>query len=180
MSNHIKIAEKGYPAEAVANFFIDVGKSITHLKIQKIVYIAHGWNLGLHNVPLIDEEVQAWRYGPVIKSLYHALKFSGSQPLKDLITLPDLENEENEKVIDKAPKIPTTDEATLAHLNRIWNAYKGATAGQLVEATHRNGTPWQQVYQKGQISIPIPNEIIKSYYKELAARERGKEQVIGG
>src|SRR5258708_10309168 len=59
-----------YPAEAVANYFLEKsweeGKSVDPLKIQKLVYFANGWHLGLYGSPLIDEEVRAWTYGPVI------------------------------------------------------------------------------------------------------------------
>jgi len=63
---------------AVANYFItkanDEGTELTPMKLIKLVYIAHGWHLGLKNESLIDEGVQAWKYGPVIKSVYDEFK----------------------------------------------------------------------------------------------------------
>ncbi len=60
----------GYSAQAVANCFLDLAnkenKEITPLKIQKLVYIAHGWFLAVTDKPLVDDEfVEAWQYGPV-------------------------------------------------------------------------------------------------------------------
>jgi len=44
------------------------------MKLQKLVYYAHGWHLALNNEPLIDEQVECWQYGPVISSLFHEFK----------------------------------------------------------------------------------------------------------
>ena len=53
-----------YQAVAIANAFIDIGKQnnatdLTPMKLQKLVYFAHGWNLGATGRPLINEEVEA-------------------------------------------------------------------------------------------------------------------------
>ena len=169
MSTHAKITERGYPAEAAANFFIEIahkkGQKITHLKIQKITYIAHGWCLALLDRPLLDEEPQAWKYGPVIKSLYHALKRYGSSPVTEQISLPALKGG---KVIDKTPRIPETEKDLLDLLKKVWDVYSEATAAQLVEATHRKNTPWDQVYDENEISSQIPHSLIAEHYKKLA------------
>src|SRR5687767_12203236 len=71
-----------YDPKSIANYFIDLaaaeGKKLTPLQLIKLVYIAHGWYLGLTGKPLINESPQAWQYGPVIPSLYHALKIHGN------------------------------------------------------------------------------------------------------
>ena len=46
----------GYSAKALANFFIKNYTNISPLKIQKLVYISHGWHLGLFDEPLVDDE----------------------------------------------------------------------------------------------------------------------------
>lgn len=42
---------------------------ITNLKLQKLIYIANGYMLAIHDAPLINEAPQAWKYGPVIHSI---------------------------------------------------------------------------------------------------------------
>src|SRR5713226_3390078 len=54
------------------------GKSLTPLQIIKLTYIAHGWMLGLYQRPLVVDQIEAWKYGPVIPDLYHAMKDYGS------------------------------------------------------------------------------------------------------
>ena len=56
----------------IAVEFLELAKNQTHYKeittmqLLKLVYIAHGWMLGLYDKPLISDEVEAWQYGPVI------------------------------------------------------------------------------------------------------------------
>ena len=157
-----------YSAIAVANYFLDVAsrdsEALTPMKIQKLVYIAHGWHLGLHGEPLITEPVEAWRWGPVFPSLYHEFKKYGREP----ITGKGTEGGET-------PDDP--DEDTREFLNEVWKNYQPYTGVQLANLTHEPKTPWDSTIDpyKGKSSIPthleIKNETIREYYKEWAEQE---------
>ena len=70
--------EPSRPALDVANWFIEYsGYTKTSLQIQKITYIAHGYMLGIHGVPLVSDQAQAWKLGPVFPEIYWKFK-SGS------------------------------------------------------------------------------------------------------
>src|SRR4051794_28085835 len=71
---------------AVARYFIEQSQrdgilDLTPMKVLKLVYIAHGWVLSSADAPLISESVQAWKFGPVIPSLYHYFKRYGASPV---------------------------------------------------------------------------------------------------
>lgn len=53
------------------------GESITHLKLQKLVYYVEAWYLANFDRPLFDEAAEAWTHGPVYRSLYD--KYKGSK-----------------------------------------------------------------------------------------------------
>ena len=77
----------GHSAKHVANHFLSnfLRCGITSLKIQKLVYISHGWNYAFRDDHLIDDElVEAWLYGPVFPSLYHEFKYRGELPVISL------------------------------------------------------------------------------------------------
>lgn len=44
------------------------------MQVIKMAHIAHGYSLAIHNEPLVDEAVEAWKYGPVVPSLYYRAK----------------------------------------------------------------------------------------------------------
>ena len=63
----------------IANYFLilikrEDGDSITHLKLQKLLYFAQKLSLGVSNKLLFSEEMMAWPYGPVTLSVYHEFK----------------------------------------------------------------------------------------------------------
>ena len=153
-------------AKAIANYFLETHlKKISHLKLQKLVYISHGWHLGIFDKTLItDEFAEAWRYGPVFPSLYHEFKMFGSKPIDRLAKDID-ENEENFRVF--IPNVQN-DTQKVELLRQIWNAYGNLTAGQLSELTHQNETPWAKTWNKnpGIRNLHISNNEIKIYYKQ--------------
>lgn len=128
------------------------------MQLIKLVYIAHGWHLGLTGRPLVTEQVQAWQYGPVLESLYHAYKSFGSNiiPANNAVSYAFLENES----------------ALSPFLNSVWSAYSKYSGGQLSTLTHKQGTPWDITWNKmggcrmrGAI---IPEDVIRDHYKQKA------------
>jgi len=163
-----------YPATVIANEFIalarDTGKTLTPLKLQKLVYFAHGWCLALTGKALISDHVQAWQYGPVIPSIYHQFKAVGNGPIDDLS--PELGNVGGLKFASKAKldNFPATEERQHAKeiVAKVLEIYGRYSAARLSNATHQTGTPWQQVYKDGERKIAIPNELIRTYFKGIA------------
>jgi len=155
---------------AVANYFIgkahSEGDRITPMKLLKLVYIAHGWSLGLTGHPLIGEEVQAWRYGPVIPSVYQDFRHYGREPIT-----------RQKAVLNKHGEyvIPTvTDEQAQRLLNKVWEVYKPLDGLELSALTHQDGTPWDTVWngKKGgrMGNMVIAPEVIADYYCALAKK----------
>lgn len=162
----------GYSAKAIANYFLDhygdmkTSPKISPLKLQKLVYISHGWSLAILDEELVDDEyAEAWQYGPVFPSLYYEFKEFGRSPINRNAT--DLRLSDFEYV---TPKVEVSDEKSYALLNRIWEVYGEYTSVQLSNMTHKDGTPWRQARNeaKGMRNFHIDNETIKNYYTELA------------
>jgi uncharacterized phage-associated protein len=65
-------------AIGLTNWLIEMNRTapvdLTHLKIQKLLYFAQGWHLAYFDFPLFEDPVEAWKYGPVVTSVYYALR----------------------------------------------------------------------------------------------------------
>lgn len=166
-------------ALSVANYFIDLAtgenKPVTQLGLMKRVYIAHGFSLAINGKPLLDsrfDKVEAWKYGPVIPSVYHSFKQYRSAPIKEKAVVMEW---------DEANKIPVfpiptlSDEDARRVVEMVWKRYHSFTDMELVDLTHMRGTPWSVCYVPGQNAI-IPDEITEMYYKRVIERAIGQQR----
>lgn len=47
------------------------GEKLTNLKLQKLLYYQQGFHLAVFGIPLFNEDVEAWMYGPVVPDVYN-------------------------------------------------------------------------------------------------------------
>ena len=161
-----------YTPLEIANFFIERANNgkdpsgVSHLKLQKLVYCAHGWWLAYaeDDPPLVSESPQAWKLGPLFKSLYRALEGYGMGKIGHAITPTPFFNEED------AAAGPESDKRTKALLNWVWDRYEGVGAYTLSMMTNQPSTPWYEISQKHKGDIPEGTEIpLESIRKEFMA-----------
>ena len=73
-----------YTPSHIANFFIDREiKKITNLRLNKYVYFAYGFALAILDREIFHEPIQAWKFGPVIPSIYHEFKRFEFRPIDE-------------------------------------------------------------------------------------------------
>lgn len=153
---------------AVANYFItkslETGQLLTPMKLVKLVYLAHGWYLGLTNQPLISEGAEAWKYGPVVPSVYDSFKAYRGNPITQLA--------HTVTPTGQISYFPLTDSKTGEFLDRIWDVYNGYSAVELSALTHQENSPWYETWHqnggKENYGVVIPNDRIEQHYKHLA------------
>jgi uncharacterized phage-associated protein len=131
------------------------GRALTPLQIMKLVYISHGWHLAVHGRPLINEEVEAWQYGPVIPSVYHKLKKFGSQA----VTHADLPRTHGLFDVDE-PK----DSTERSVIEDVYETLGNLSGPALSNLTHKPGSPWFSVWRPGERGLIIPDDAIRAHY----------------
>ena len=141
-------------AEYILNLAQADGKVLTPMQVLKLVYIAHGWLLGLDGRPLVNEPVEAWRYGPVIRSLYHQYKCYGSNPIDEFPT-------------EKPNAFDAEEESTIG---QVWKGYGNRTGISLSSLTHQPGTPWDITVKQSGLGAVISNDLIEDYYHRLTVK----------
>jgi uncharacterized phage-associated protein len=126
-------------------------KHVTPMQLIKLVYIANGYMLGLYGKTLYDESVQAWRYGPVIPSVYKAVRSFGSNKIEDLDDVADGEFDSDEThVMDMVAD--------------VYGQYDGLT---LSSATHMPNTPWSITWEQSKANAHISDDLIENFYKGI-------------
>jgi len=146
-------------ADAILKLAKSKGKTLTPMQLVKLVYIAHGWSLGLRGRGLIRNRIEAWQYGPVIPDLYHATKSYGRQPIPL-------------DAIDEAVEAPLSPDDQ-RFVEQVFDKYGHLDGISLSWLTHKAGTPWTKVYdERNWPRTRISDELIAGHYQELAHEHR--------
>ena len=151
----------------VARYFIikayedGIEAEMTNMKVQKLLYYAQSLHLALYDESLFDEEIQAWRYGPVCPPAYKFYcQFEAEQ-------LPIPEKEEYLQAIPEEIK---------SLLEEVWEYFGGYHAYRLSDMTHGE-FPWKKARKglppQARSTEPIRLEDMKALgYQKLDVIER--------
>lgn len=117
----------------VARYFIvrayedGIEAEMTNMKVQKLLYYAQSLHLALYNEPLFDDEMQAWRYGPVCPPAYRFYS----------------EFEANQLPIPSTDFLLQIADGTKKLLEEVWENFGGYHAYLLSDMTHVE-FPWKK------------------------------------
>lgn len=149
---------------------VDIAKYIlskikcTQLKLQKLVYLCFADYLCETEKELFIDDIYAFKYGPVVDTVYKRYKSYGYKPIEE-------EKEDINSTVSEMPaksRILFAEEGTekLISIDKTLKKYGDLTAGKLVELTHRENTPWT-VTSKGKwiFYSKLKLEVIKEYHK---------------
>jgi len=154
-----------YEPNNIADFFIsqvnsDSGDTISHLKLQKLVYYAQAWHYTIFGCPLFNERVEAWMHGPVIRSIYDRFKDSNVYTPLNI-----------QEIELNVPIFPQDTFNILIDINTIYGEHSGA---YLENLTH-NESPWLDAragipdYERCDNEITL--EAMKNYYSKINERQ---------
>lgn len=129
---------------------------LSNLSLQKMLYMADMNYVGKYGERMLDEDFQAWDYGPVLPSLYHDCKAFGAKAIPPIFW--------------GARDISGTAEARM--LDTAWENLKSATPGRLVETTHSELGAWVCRYVPGAKQIKITTQDMIDEYKRRRARRK--------
>ena len=66
----------------VTHYVNQKGDTVSHKKLQKLLYYVEAWHLVNFKTPILEENFEAWVHGPVVPELYHKLKEFGFNNLQ--------------------------------------------------------------------------------------------------
>ena len=145
-----------YDSRNVANLLLewaeDDERAFIPAQVVKLVYLCHGWTLGLWHRPLIIEDVEAWWIGPVIRRLHNEVG-EGTQAVDGRLNAP-------------AGAGFTEEEETI--IRRVFEVYGGLNAVRLSSLTLTRGTPWDITWRRHGADAVIPKDLIEAHFSALA------------
>lgn len=156
------------PIKVANEFLARYGQdgSIDHMKLQKLLYFTNGWALGLSGEPLLGENPQVWRYGPVFRWLYSAFSRFGRQSIYEPIPGNPFRGGEPDRLSEAEQK------SISSLIEWIWAEYGNRTAVQLSDETHAPGTPWRKIAEANNFRVKLDTEIPPAedyeYFSKLA------------
>ena len=154
-----KVRRKGISADAVADYFLwfcdEHGDLLSNLKLQKLVYYAQAWFLGLHGKQLFPDKIEAWVHGPVVPELYRRFRTYKWNPITERVRCPELPKEVKE------------------HLNDVFDAYGRFSAWEIERITHSE-QPWIEARQGLSPDQNGSNQIrpqsMREFYRRISAQ----------
>lgn len=166
-------------AIAIANYFVDKANEdtqaphpLTLLRLVKYVYIAYGFAMAMLEKVIIDKRfdtVEAWKYGPVIPSVYHSFKHNKNNKIEEKSAIA-IDEDENGELDFINPEI--TDGDIKMILDFVWDRYRDKSTSELINLLHKDGTPWAYCYAPGK-NVEIPDEMTRIYYKSIVENAIG-------
>lgn len=125
-----------YSASTIAKYLIKKSKesgvkNLTNLKLQKLLYYAQGWHLGIFKNKLFNDKIEAWKLGPAVRNVYQEYKDWGNKPIDKMVSEED---------------VATINEQTKKFLDEVWNVYKNTSGAELVTYTHLE-KPWKEAWE---------------------------------
>ena len=144
----------GSKSLAVAQCIVDKSESpITPMKLLKLVYIAHGYMLGMDGRPLLDELVQAWKLGPVVASVYQAVHNYRTSPVTRV------------QGAGEWAGLITIRELMIIVI--VLEKYGHVDAVALSGTTQKPGTPWSTTWSYRELNAEISNDLITHFYRNM-------------
>ena len=118
---------------SVASHILDRLGSVSTMKLQKLVFYSQALSLVQTGRSLFPDEIQAWRNGPVVPSLYqkHAHEFvisSGFVDTEPVLPLESVEVRIVDHVVDKLQTWTGQDLSQLTHSEQPWQAARVGVA----------------------------------------------------
>ncbi|QWF18146.1 Panacea domain-containing protein [Lysobacter capsici] len=135
--------------------------TVTPLQLMKLVYLAHGFTLGVLGRPLIRDEFEAWQYGPVSRDLYEATRRYRSAPV-DFV--------EGARSVDLDPEERSV-------VDQVIDYYSQFDGIRLSALTHEKDSPWDRAWSAGTGKNKlISNNLIENYYSQLVRSDISAEE----
>ena len=144
----------------LADYVLSTHGPMSHLKLQKLLYLIEGYHLAYFTESLIDDEFQAWTHGPVSRKVYDSLK-DKSRLYADVGYEPVSDSDPDPAILMQS--LLTQDQIDL--VNEVLDLYDKESGFELEALTHAQ-TPWIKARNGLPLGAKCENAISKEDMKQ--------------
>lgn len=146
---------------------LDYDMELDQLQLVKLVYLTNGFVLQVRDEPAFHNPVEAWKYGPVVRSVREAYRHWGDAPIGVLDICRTALDDTDAVAKRRMQLLDILGREVAGTASGVLEQYGRCTGGELIDITHRRDTPWGRAYRPGSNQI-IPTESIASFYRRLS------------
>lgn len=114
----------------IVMFSEQVGKPVTNLRLQKLLYFIQKESLRELGTPAFDDDICAWQYGPVIPDVYYAFSFYANMPIINVNISPNI----CERIVEI--------------IRNVVKSFADIATWKLVDMTHEDNSPWSKAIRE--------------------------------
>ena len=138
---------------------------VTPMKLQKLLYLTSVVYQHRTGQRLLGEPFQAWKWGPVSRSIYDEFSYYGAAPIRSYAV-----DSRGNSLVVAAGANDSSSADILRAIDDTWNAFKYDTPADLVKITHGAGGAWESAWQD--YDPDIDNDLIGKDYDILGLASR--------
>jgi len=132
-------------AKYIITYCEDSNAPISNLKLQQILYFLQAEYYKTQHKPIFDEDICAWKFGPVVPDVYYEFCYYGGSSIIAQYTT-------------------TLDEKDKEIINSITDKLKNIPVWKLIQETNASETPWATIFNTYGDRAIIPQHIFKQFF----------------
>ena len=137
----------------------------THVKLEKLVYLAYADYLCSFQKKLFEDSIYAFTYGPVVDSVYSMYRQSG------YAYIDPKEYDDDKQQAVRVEEMPAKSRILFAKdgvekkqsIDATIRKYRSKSGSQLIDITHRKGSPWSFVDSTKMYQVISDDLILKHH-----------------
>jgi uncharacterized phage-associated protein len=115
---------------------------LNNLKLQKLLYLCQKQCLHERKMPLFEDKIEAWTYGPVVPAVYNAYSYRGASRLRKPVSYAVDDSGRQRPVI-----LSQLDEDTAAIVDNICQQWDNGSVFDLIGRVNRKDGAWYATYR---------------------------------
>ena len=144
---------------------------ITPVHVLMLTYLAHAYTLAIIGRPLFRDNVEAWKYGPIIPVVHGTISNIRENTIHSLYYCGTGLNNDYDIKIREIELSDALDDKEKEIIDSVVKSYGSWTGGEILTLVREEGTPWSKHYVEGHHNI-LPDKITHEYYSKRVAERQ--------